>query len=66
MDSNQILLSLLGAGASFTTFCLMRFPQARRVQFQRYGKFSLTASLFGAMAIFFLSFLMVYAESVWG
>lgn len=65
MDSDHILLSLVGAVASFTTFCLMRFPYMRRPQFQRYGPFSLVASFFGALAIFFISALAVYAQAVW-
>lgn len=65
MDSDQILLALVGAGASFTTFCLMRFPHIRRSPFQQYGPFSLMASFFGALAIFFISALAVYAQAVW-
>ena len=65
MESDQILLALIGAGASFVTFCLMRFPHTRRPQFQRYGPFSLIASFFGALAIFFISALAVYAQAVW-
>jgi hypothetical protein len=64
MDSDQILLALIGAGTSFTTFCLMRFPQTRRPQFQRFGPFSLMASFFGALAIFFIAALAVYAQAV--
>lgn len=52
MDADQVLLAVIGASASFVTFCLMRFPQARRPQFQRYGPFSLTASFFGALGSF--------------
>jgi hypothetical protein len=65
MDSAQILLALIGAGASFTTFCVMRFPQTRRPQFQRFGPFYLMASFFGALAIFFIAALAVYAQAVW-
>jgi hypothetical protein len=64
-DSAHILLALIGAGTSFITFCLMRFPRARRPQFQPYGPFSLTASFFGALAIFCMSALVVYAHAVW-
>jgi hypothetical protein len=66
MDSEHILLALLGAGTSFITFCLMRFPRARRPQFQPYGPFSFAASFFGAMAIFFINTLVVYAHGIWG
>ncbi len=66
MDSEHILLALIGAGTSFITFCLMRFPRMRRLEFQRYGAFSLMASFFGALAIFFMSTLVVYAHGVWG
>lgn len=65
MDSAHVLLSLLGAGASFTTFCLLRFPRTRRPQFQLYGPFSLTVSFLGAMGTLFLSALMVCAHAVW-
>jgi hypothetical protein len=65
MDTDQILLALIGAGTSFVTFCLMRFPQTRRRQFQRYGPFSLTASFFGALTILAISALTVYAQAVW-
>lgn len=65
MDSAYVLLSLLGAGVSFTTFCLLRFPRTRRPQFQPYGPFSRTVSFLGAMGTFFLSVLMVCAHAVW-
>ena len=65
MDSDQILLALIGAGASFTTFCLMRFPQTRRPPFQQYGPFSFAASFFGALTILLISALTVYAQAVW-
>ena len=64
MDSDQILLALIGAFASFMTFCLMRFPQSRRPQFQPYGPFSFTASCFGALTILLISALTVYAQAV--
>jgi len=65
MDSDQILLALIGAGASFVTFCLMRFPQTRRPPFQSYGPFSLIASFLGALTILLISALTVYAQAVW-
>ncbi len=65
MESDQILLALIGTGTSFVTFCLMRFPHTRRLQFQRYGPFSLMASFFGALAIFFIAALAVYVQAVW-
>ena len=65
MDADLILLALTGAGASFITFCLMRFPHTRRPQFQPYGSFSLTASFVGALAILFISALTVYEQAVW-
>jgi hypothetical protein len=65
MDADQILLALVGTGTSFVTFCLMRFPRIRRPQFQQYGPFSLTASVFGALTILLLSALTVYAQAVW-
>lgn len=65
MDTDQVLLALIGAGASFMTFCLMRFPRTRRPQFQRYGPFSLTASFFGALTILLISALTVYSQAAW-
>ncbi len=65
MDTDQVLLALIGAGASFMTFCLMRFPRTRRAQFQRYGPFSLTASFFGALTILLISALTVYSQAAW-
>jgi len=65
MDVVYILLALTGAGASFMTFCLMRFPHVRRKQFQPSGPFSLLASFSTALVIFFISVLAVYAQAVW-
>lgn len=65
MDTDHILLALLGAGTSFVVFCLMRFPQTRRPQFQPYGPFSLASSFLGAVLILLLSALTVYAHAVW-
>ncbi len=64
-DADQVLLALIGSGSSFVTFCLMRFPQTRRPQFQQYGQFSLIASFFGALTILLISALTVYAQAVW-
>lgn len=64
MDAAYILLALTGAGASFMTFCLMRFPHIRRARFQPCGAFSLMASLFTALVIFIMSVLAVYAQAV--
>ena len=66
MDAEQILLALVGAVASFMTFCLMRFPQMRRQRFRPYGPFSFTASAFGAFAIFMMSALMACTQSLPG
>ncbi len=66
MDAEQILLALVGAGASFMTFCLMRFPQMRRRRFRPYGPFSFMASVFGAFAIFVMSTLIVCTQSLLG
>jgi hypothetical protein len=65
MDAGQVLIAMIGAGTSFMTFCLMRFPRTRRPQFQGYGSFSLTASFFGAFTILLISALTVYAQTVW-
>jgi hypothetical protein len=65
MDPDHIMLALIGVGASFITFCLMRFPHTRRPQFRSYGPFSLPASFFGALTMLFVSALVVYAQIVW-
>jgi hypothetical protein len=65
MDTDQVLLALIGAGASFVTFCLMRFPKTRRPQFQQYGPFSLSASFFGAFLILAASVFMACAPAMW-
>lgn len=66
MDAEQILLALVGAGASFMTFCLMRFPQMRRPRFRPYGPFSFAASVVGAFAIFVVSTLVVCTQGLLG
>ena len=65
MDATYILLALTGAGASFSTFCVMRFPHIRRARFQPSGAFSFIASFSTAFVIFFMSVLAVYAHAVW-
>ncbi|MBS0152312.1 MAG: hypothetical protein JSR31_15370 [Nitrospira sp.] len=64
MDTAYILLALVGAAASFMTFCLMRFPHIRRARFQPSGAFSFLASFSTAFVIFFVSVLAVYAQAV--
>lgn len=65
MDTVYILLALMGAAASFVTFCVMRFPRIRRARFQPSGPFSFLASFSMAFVIFFISVLAVYAQAVW-
>lgn len=65
MDSGHILLTLLGAGSSFITFCLMRFPHMRRAPFQSYGPFSLTASFLSALLILMASIFIACAPAMW-
>lgn len=65
MDAVYILLALTGAGASFMTFCLMRFPHIRRAQFQPSGPFSFLTSFSTAFVIFLISVLAVYAQAIW-
>ena len=65
LDSGHILLTLLGAGSSFITFCLMRFLHMRRPPFQSYGPFSLTASFLGAFLILAASVFMACAPAMW-
>ena len=64
METTYMLLALTGAGASFITFCLMRFPHIRRARFQPSGPFSFLVSFSTAFVIFFISVLAVYAQAV--
>lgn len=61
----QVLIAVIGTGASITTFCLMRFPQYRRAPSRHYGAFSVTTSLIGAGIILALCALMVIAQGIW-
>ncbi len=65
METVCILLALMGAAASFITFCLMRFPHIRRARFQPSGPFSFLASFSTAFVIFSISVLAVYAQAIW-
>ena len=65
MDAAQVLIGLVGLGASFVTFCLLRFPHLRRAQFRQYRAFSLGASLLGAAIILVLCLLMMMAQGAW-
>lgn len=62
MDLAQVLIAVIGLGASLVTFCLMRFPQYRRDPFRQYRAFSFGASLLGAVAILTLCILMILAQ----
>lgn len=65
MDSAKVLIAVIGLTASIVTFWLMRFPRYRREQFRHYGTFSLTASLFAALAVLLFCLLLLLAQSAW-
>ena len=65
MDLAQVLIAMIGLGAALVSFCLMRFPQYRRLLFRQYGAFSFGASLLGAAAILALCILMILAQGAW-
>ena len=65
MDSAQVLIAIIGLTASIVTFWLMRFPRYRREQFKHYGSFSVTASLFAALAVLFFCLLLLLVQRAW-
>jgi hypothetical protein len=65
MDSAKVLIAVIGLIASIVTFWLMRFPRYRREQFRHYGAFSVTASLFAALAVLLFCLLLLLAQSAW-
>ena len=50
MSAAQLLIVIVGLGASFSTFVLMRFPHHRREQY-RGQPFSIAASLIAAAVV---------------
>jgi hypothetical protein len=62
MNIAQVLIAVIGLGASVATFCLMGFPYYRRDPFRQCGAFSVTAPLIGAAGILALCVLMVLAQ----
>ncbi len=65
MDLAQVLIAIVGMGASVTTYCLMRFPHMRRDRFRQYGAFSIAWSCFGALAVLCFCLLLLIAQSAW-
>lgn len=62
MDLAQVLIGVIGLGASIATFCLLRFPHVRRPRFRRYRAYSFGLSLLGAMIILTLCVLMMVVQ----
>jgi Co/Zn/Cd efflux system component len=61
MSAAQLLIGIIGLGASVIAFVLMRFPQHRREQY--YGRaFSLPASLALAAVILVMCLIFVWAQ----
>lgn len=51
MNLAQVLIAVIGLGASLAIFCLMRVPQYHRNPFRQYGAFSVMSSLIGAAIV---------------
>jgi len=65
MDVVQVLIAIVGMGASVSTYCLMRFPHMRRPRFRHYGAFSVVWSSLGALVVLCLCLLLLMAHSAW-
>ena len=61
MSAAQLLIGLIGVGASVSTFVLMRFPQHRREQY-RGQPFSTAASLAAAAVVLAVCLGFVWAQ----
>jgi hypothetical protein len=65
MDVAQVLIAIVGCGASVTTYCLMRFPHMRREPFRRYPACSVLISSLAALAVLCLCLLALIAQYAW-
>ncbi len=65
MDLAQVLIAIVGLGASVTTYCLMRFPHMRREPFRHYAACSILISCLGALAVLCFSLLVLIAQYAW-
>ena len=65
MDVAQVLIAIVGFGASVTTYCLMRFPHMRREAFRQYAACSVLVSGLAALAVLCFSLLVLVAQYEW-
>jgi uncharacterized membrane protein YeaQ/YmgE (transglycosylase-associated protein family) len=65
MSLAQVLIAVIGLGASITTFCVLRFPSCRREQFRQFRVCSFVESILGAAVILVLCVLMLLAQGAW-
>lgn len=61
MSAAQLLIGVVGLGASFATFILMRFPEYRRQQYLG-APFSTTASAVTALLVLTFCLACVWAQ----
>jgi hypothetical protein len=61
VSAAQLLIVLVGVGASAATFMLMRFPQHRRVEY-RGRAFSMRASAMAALAVLAVCLVFAWAQ----
>ena len=61
MSAAQLLIVVVGLGASVSTFGLMRYPQQRREQY-RGQPFSLAASLLAAAVVLAICLVFAWAQ----
>jgi hypothetical protein len=64
MSAAQLLIVIVGLGASFSTFVLMRFPHHRREQY-RGQPFSTAASLAAAAVVLAVCLAFALAQGVY-
>ena len=64
MSAAQLLIVIVGLGASFSTFALMRYPHHRREQY-RGQPFSTAASLVAAAAVLAVCLAFALAQGVY-
>ncbi|MGE5711694.1 MAG: hypothetical protein ACM34B_16070 [Nitrospira sp.] len=62
MSLAQVLMAVIGLGASITTFCVLRFPSCRREQFRQFRAASFMEAILGAAVILVLCVLMLLAQ----
>jgi hypothetical protein len=64
MSAAQLLIVIVGLGASFSTFVLMRYPHHRREQY-RGQPFSVAASLVAAAVVLAVCLAFAVAQGVY-